>query len=93
MKEQGTLLTQIINNMSSVQKIELLLQILRPEQRPKIIECLRPEDVRTFWPLLLKERRMEIFAAMEPSLKYKYLTAEEYLTPDLKVRLWDNIGK
>ena len=45
MKEQGTMLEQIIGNMSNIQMIELLMQICTPEQRPKIIDCLHTGDV------------------------------------------------
>ena len=73
--------------------IELLMQICTPEQRPKIIDCLHTGDVQKFWPLLEKERRMEIFAAFEPAQKMKFMVCDDYLTADLKIRLWDNIGK
>ena len=36
---------------------------------------------------------MEIFAAFEPAQKMKFMVTDDYLTADLKIRLWDNIGK
>ena len=36
---------------------------------------------------------MEIFAAFDPAKKMKFMVSDEYLTADLKTRLWDNIGK
>ena len=36
---------------------------------------------------------MEIFAALQPTQKMKFMVSDDYLTADLKIRLWDNIGK
>ena len=69
------------------------MNICDEEQRPKVIECLRPKDVKEFWPLLSKERRMEIFAKFTAPEKMKFIVSTEILHADLKIRLWDNIGK
>ena len=36
---------------------------------------------------------MEIFNAFNPAEKMNFMTNTEVLTSDLKIRLWDNIGK
>ena len=91
--EQEKMLELIIKNMSSEQRIELLMQICNPSQRPQVINCIRPVDVSEFWPQLKKERRMEIFAAFTDIERMKFMVCSDLLTPDLKIRLWDNIGK
>lgn len=69
------------------------MQILTDKQRTQVIDCIRPVDVKEFWPLMTKERRMEIFGAFDMSKRIQFLLNDEMLSSDLKIRLWDNIGK
>ena len=92
-KHQAECLDNLLTDMNSSQKAEILMQMLEQKQRGQLIELLDPRDVREFWGILSKERRMNCWDNFDDTLKFKTLIEDVYLNLDQKHRLWDNIGK
>ena len=79
------------------QKVQLLFQILQPEQAPLIIEKMiqhSPDKISTFWECLNKGPRMTIWSYLSPETKLKLLFGNDKnaLDESQSKRLWDNIG-
>ena len=82
MMHQETVLKDILGDMTGAQNTEILMQILMEDQRAALISFLNRDDVRSFWEILEKQRRMDIWRNLGEDVKFNFMISNEYLEYD-----------
>ena len=92
-EHQGKILKTLMDDLNQSQRTELFMQMLYTSQQKQIFKDLVDVDVKSFWNLLSKERRLNCFELFDQAFKLDFFVSQKYLDVDQKYRLWDNMGQ